>query len=364
MLNKTMLNNGGLQSPLSVSSGITRRQFVIGGFALAGVSLLGPERRAHPAMCKEIAVATWGGDYGKLLSEFVEGPLKQQGVQILQDQTRANQRITKLLVEKPLRRGSIDVVHLNSNDMWQVMKANTLSELDSGKIPNLKNVRKQFENRFSIPHIFSAWCLLYNRNHVSLPDSYSVFWNPKYKGRVGIQQNDSWEWLQMAALIIGKGRDYDAGKPGVLELKKLEPKIYSSQEALAGAIKSEEVWLTPNARARTYMWQRAGMPIASAVPKEGAVPVIFRGAVARNARNPECGFAYLNDMLRPEAQIGFAKKMGYMPTITNAPIPEDISSQIGFTEKEIEGFCVPDPDYISKNASEWAEWWNKNFLTN
>jgi hypothetical protein len=65
-----------------------------------------------------------------------------------------------------------------------------------------------------------------------------------------------------------------------MELRALEPQIFASQEKLAEALQSGDVWMTPNWRARGVMWQKAGMPISMAVPQEGAAPVLFRAGIA------------------------------------------------------------------------------------
>jgi putative spermidine/putrescine transport system substrate-binding protein len=342
---------------------IDRRRFLAATAGLSGAALAGASRAAQAA-CSEISVATWGGDYQKFLIQFVEPPLRKAGTEVLHDVTRPAQRITKLLAERALPQGSLDVVHLNEPDFFQVEEAGTIRELDLGKIPNAKNIRKGFENKFTVPHIYSAQVIVYNKNEVkAAPNSYEVFWDPKYKGKVGIQRHLWVNWIEIAAILAGgNATDYEAGKAKLMELKKLEPNIYPSQEALAVGIKNGETWLTPNWRARSYMWQIGGMPLSSAVPKEGAVPVVYRGGVAKNARSPDCGFAYLNEMLSPAGQTGFAKSMGYVPTVTNSGVPEDVMKEIGFTDEDRANFFHQNQDYIAKNFSAWGEWWSKNFL--
>ena len=118
----------------------------------------------------------------------------------------------------------------------------------------------------------------------------------------------------------------------------------------------------PNWRARAYMWRKEGLPLLDAVPKEGAVPILYRGAMAKNAPNPECGYRYLNAMLERPAQIGFAANMGYLPTVVDAKLPDDLQKAIGFTDAERENFFKQDYAYIAKNFAPWGEWWQKNFL--
>jgi hypothetical protein len=67
-------------------------------------------------------------------------------------------------------------------------------------------------------------------------------------------------------------------------------------------------------------------------------------------------------MLSPAGQTGFAKSMGYVPTVTNSGVPEDVMKEIGFTDEDRANFFHQNQDYIAKNFSAWGEWWSKNFL--
>ena len=345
-----------------LESRLARRGFLAGAGATLGLAASGALRPASAA-CSEVVVSTWGGDYQKFLQQFVEPPLKGK-VEVLHDVTRPAERKTKLLAERNSRRGNMDVVHLNGPDVYEMQLAGVVQKLDPAQISNWKDIDPQFADEFSIPHIYSAQTILYNPEHVKpAPTSYDIFWDPKYKGRVGIQRHLWVNWFEIAGILGGgSATNYEPGLKLLQDLKKNEPRIYPSQETLAVAIRNGEVWLTPNWRARAYMWRKDGMPIQDAVPKEGAVPIIYRGIIAKNAPNAECGYRYLNAMLEPGAQMGFAENMGYLPTVTDAKLPEELQKAIGFTEAEKKNFFKQDYDYIAKNFAPWGEWWQKNFL--
>jgi putative spermidine/putrescine transport system substrate-binding protein len=340
---------------------LSRRSVLQAGGALAALAVGG---RPALSACDAVAVATWGGDYQKFLIEGVEPVLKGNKLEALYDVTRPSERKTKLYAERNLRSGTMGVVLLNAPDMQEMFKAGTLIELDAAKMPNAKNIDPRFAASWAIPHIYSAQSILYNRDEVkAAPDSYAVFWDPRYKGRVGIQRHLWVNWFEIAAILAGgTPSDYEPGKQLLLELKKNEPKVYPSQEHLAVALKNGEVWLTPNWRARGYMWRKEGMPLADAAPKEGMVPVLYQGGIAKGLRDKECGYGFLDAMLAPQAQSVFAANMGYLPTVANATVPPDLLKEIGFTEAEKEKFWQQDYDYVGRNFQPWGEWWEKSFL--
>jgi putative spermidine/putrescine transport system substrate-binding protein len=340
---------------------LPRRRVLQSAGALAGAAWLVPSRAW--AACDTVAVATWGGDYQKFLIEGVEPVLKAKKVEALYDVTRPSERKTKLYAERNLR-GTIGVVHLNAPDMQEMFKAGTLAELDTGRMPNARAIEPRFASPFAIPHIYSAQSILYDRDEVkTAPDSYAVFWDPKYRGRVGIQRHLWVNWFEIAAILAGgTPTDYEPGRKLLLELKKNEPKVYPSQEHLAVALKNGEVWLTPNWRARGYMWRKEGMKLADAAPKEGMVPVLYQGGIAKGLRDKDCAYTYLDAMLAPQAQSVFAANMGYLPTVTGAKLPAELLKEIGFSEAEKAKFWQQDNDYIGKNFQPWGEWWEKPVL--
>jgi putative spermidine/putrescine transport system substrate-binding protein len=97
------------------------------------------------------------------------------------------------------------------------------------------------------------------------------------------------------------------------------------------------------------------------IPKEGAASIVFEASVPRNARNKEGGFTYLNAMLDPKAQIAFADKMGYVPTVTDAVLPEDLAKQVSLSEEDRAKLLKPDYKYQAERSQRTLDFWNKQF---
>ncbi|BBK38807.1 ABC transporter substrate-binding protein [Allostella sp. ATCC 35155] len=337
---------------------LTRRGFLAGTGAAALAAGL-----PMPALAKgQVIVGTWGGDYQALLTANFEKPiLEKKGIEVIHDISGAPPRKTKLLAERVSRRGTMDVACLSDIDMFEMSKQNLFDNVDPTKVPNAKNIFKQLAKPYAIPHIYSGKVLVYNPNKMS-PTSFADFLDPKYKGRIGFADGLYMQIIESAALVNGGSMsNYEPGKATLTELKKFEPKVFPSNETLAAALKSEEVWATVMWRARGFMWKKAGIPLATIAPKEGTTPIIFDAAVPKNAQNKDNGWAYLDAMLDPGGQVLFADRMGYVPTVNNAKLPDDLAKEIGFTEAEQEKFNIPNYEYIAANNAALLEWWNKSF---
>jgi putative spermidine/putrescine transport system substrate-binding protein len=312
----------------------------------------------------QVVVGTWGGDYGQLLNDLVDKPvLAPKGIEVLQAVGNADPRKTKLLAERQSRRGSMDVACLSDSDHYIVEETGAFEAVDSAKVPRLDKVFPALRTKTAIPHIYSAQVLLYNVNQVKTPPtSWADLWDPKWRGRVGLVDILYPNNTLMAALAGGGSvSNYDPAEKKLLELRSLDVKIYPSNEALAAALKSEEVWLTSMWLARGFMWKKAGIPLSHVVPKEGAVSIVFEASVPRNARNKDGGFAYLNAMLDPKAQIAFADKMGYLPTVSDAVLPEDIAKQVSLSEADRARLLKPDYKYVTERSQHTLDFWNKQF---
>lgn len=308
-----------------------------------------------------VTVATWGGDYADLLTRNVEKPLLGD-MEVLQDIGSNDSRKTKLILEKVQRRGSVDVVHLGDADMFQMNQLGLLDSIPFDKLKNGKNIIPALGKPYSVPHIVSAQVIIYNPDKVEKPKGFADLWNPKYRGRVGIS-DPNYSVIMLGAGIAGGGSmsNWEPAKKMLLDLKKLDARLYPAHETLVGGLKSEEVWIAPMWLAREFMWKKAGVKLAHVVPEEGAIPVTFEAAIARNAQHKEEGLQYLDAMLDARAQLGFADKMGYGPTVTNAQLPADLLGAISFTPEQQKAFRTPDYAYQAGQAAAMLDFWEKQF---
>lgn len=340
----------------------SRRTF-LSGTAMAGAHML--FAGASPAAAaSQLVVGTWGGDYGQLLGDLIDKPFAApRGIEVLQDVANVDPRKTKLLAERTSRRGSMDVACLSDSDTYLLSQSNVLETIPAEKVSRLPFVLPELRKDYSIPHMYSAQVILYNPNKVPAPpQSFADLWDPKWRGRIGVS-DILYGGVTLAAALAGGGSvsNLDPAEAKLLALRSLDVKIYPSNEALAAGLKSEEVWITIMWLARGFMWKKAGIPLAHVVPKEGAIPAVFEAAVPRNARNKDAAFTYLDGMLDPKAQVGFAEKMGYAPTTKDVVLPPEIAREILLTEEERTRLLKPDYAYSLQRSQRTLDFWNKQF---
>ena len=344
------------------SHGLTRRRFVQGLAAGAGLATLG--RPARGASAEKMVLGTWGGDYSKLLTQNVETPiLTPKGIEVVHDIANDSPRRAKLVAEQRLPRGTTDLQALSAAGSREMFNAGVLEPIDYSKIPNAPHLIAQMKTPYSVGHIYSGQVILYNPAMISpAPTSYNDLWDPRHAGKVGVIDIQYIGVLEAAALVSGGNMEnFEPGKAKLMELRKTNFKMYPTNEAMAQALKTGEVGMCIMWKARGVMWQNSGVPVQAVAPKEGVVLYVSDFVIPKNAPNKTAAYAYLDAMLAPSAQIGFAETMGYNPTVSNAKVPDAVAKRIGFTNEEQARLLAPNYDYIAKNDSQLKEWWDKIF---
>jgi len=337
---------------------VTRRTLLAGSALLAAPAIL--SRRAHAA--ERCVVGTWGGDYARLLRENIDEPiLKPAGVEVVQDVGDESPRVSKLYAQRALPRGTDDIACVNATTGYRVNAAGLVDDLTEQQVPNLKYVRRELRIAGFVPHIFSAQVLLYNPATVTNPPhSLADFLDPQWKGKVGVIA-PAGPWLLQAASLLETDTttDFDKAKAFMLKLRANGLRMYPETDNLAPAFKSGEIDVGMIWLARDVMWQNAGFPVQAIWPKEGALLYVSGMVMPKNAPDKDAAHKYMNALLEPAAQQGFAAHMGYLPTVTDAPLSGKIAEQLAFP-KPAPKLVPPDYAVLSKALPDLNDWWLKN----
>jgi putative spermidine/putrescine transport system substrate-binding protein len=345
---------------------ISRRSILASAASVAGLGALGA-RPAFSQANKKVVLSTWGGDYAKLLTKHVSVPvMAPRGWDVVNDEAQVTQRKAKTVAERRLPKGTSDVQALTATDVAEMTEMDVLEKLDLSRLKNAKNLIKTFsiaESPYFSPHIYSGKVVLYNPKLIKdAPTGLDSLWNPKNQGKVGIVDIQHVYTTMAAALYAGgKTGDFDKAKKALLDLKKLKPLIYPSNEALAQALQTEEVGLCIMWKARAVQWQNAGANILTVAPKEGVIAYVSGFTIPKNAPNKEGAYAFLDAAMEPSVQEGFAADMGYNPVIGNANVPADLKQRIGFTPEEEKLLVNPDLEFLAKRTAELKDFWDKEF---
>jgi putative spermidine/putrescine transport system substrate-binding protein len=337
---------------------VSRRRVLAGASLLAAPALL--TRRTQAA--ETCVVGTWGGDYARLLRENIDDPiLKPAGIDVVQDVGDEQPRYAKMSAQRRLPHGSMDIACLGAVNGFRATEADLAEPLTEANVPNLQHVQPNLRSPAFVPHIYSAQVIVYNADTVrEPPQSFADLLDPKWKGKVGMVSTVA-PWVLMGASLARTGTttDFDAAKDFMLKLNANGLRLYPETDSMAPAYKSGEIDVGVIWLARTFMWRNTGFPVKGQFPKEGAILYVSGMVMPKNAPNKEAGFKYMNALLEPSAQQGFAAHMGYLPTVDDAPLSGTVGEQLAIPEPRPK-LVVPDYAVISKAMPDLNDWWLKN----
>jgi putative spermidine/putrescine transport system substrate-binding protein len=332
---------------------VSRRAALAGAALLAAPAILRPARAAE-----QCVVGTWGGDYARLLRENIDDPiLEPAGVEVVQDVGDEGPRVSKLYAQKKLPHGTMDIACVGALNGYRVTEGELVESLDDTKVPNLQHVQPDLRMPAFVPHIYSAQVLVYNPDTVKAPpQSMSDLLDPKWQGKIGMVASAGFWLLQAASLHeSGTTTDFDKAKALMLKVSGNGLRLYPETDNLAPAFKPVGmIWL-----ARSFMWRNGGFPVAGTFPKEGSILYVSGMVLPKNAPDKETAYKYMNALLEPSAQQGFAAHMGYLPTVDNAPLSGSVGEQLSFPQPKPK-LVTPDYPVLSKALPDLNDWWLKN----
>ncbi|WP_127091987.1 ABC transporter substrate-binding protein [Aquabacter cavernae] len=348
------------------SSTLLSRRRVLQGMGVAGGALLAPGFLGSAAAQQysgELVVSNWGGDWNaNVVRAFEEPELEAKGMVIKRDLASAPARKTKIIAERNLPRGTIDVAQFTDADAYELNLQGALEEIDYSKIPNATHLLPNMKTPYFVPFNISGMVIIYNPEKIKTPPtSYADLLNPEYAGKVGLIDQIYFNYFFAFALLNGGSMsDVTPAFEKLKELKKaVQPRIYPSHQQAAAALQSGEIWITANYKARAAQWKKEGIKVEPAYPKEGAIA--FKGGVVvpKRARNKDNAYHYLNAMLTPPVALRLAEYTFYQVPIDNANLPPALAAEVAFTPEEQKLLRHFDLEYTAKNQAAWLEWWNK-----
>lgn len=342
---------------------ISRRRLIQLMAAGASIPALLPYR-AHAAG-GTVVVSNWGGDWNDRTIRFVEKPLlEDNGFRVIRDLAMEPERKAKLLGEKRIRRASVDVIHLNSSDAYEMRQQEVVDDLDMSRIPSYGDIVEELREPYFLPWLYSGVVIIYNKDKVSNPPkSYAELWSPEWAGRVGLTNQLYFNYMLMAGLVAEGGMTHaEEGKP-LLERMVAEsrPRLYAAHQQLQAGLANGEVDIAVNYKARGLQWVHDGLPLGIQYPEEGAIAVTFGACLATYAQNRDAGYSYLAAMIDPDAMAGLAEASFYAPANSKATLSDELREIIDFTPEERAKMHFLDYAYVAENSAAWLEWWNKSF---
>ena len=278
---------------------------------LLAAALAGCAKAGKP----EVRLYTWDSYDDPAVFEAFEA---KTGVRVVTDYYGSNE---ELLAKLMGGQGGYDVI-MPSDYMVDIMaRQGLLAEVPADAVPNRRHLDSRFMdlpfdkgNRYSFPYLWGLTGIAYDSDSVKpAPDSWSALWDPKYKGRI-VMLNDQREVIAMTLHSLGK--DPNSRDPKDLEAAKAR---LMAQRPLVRAYQSEnqKALMINGEAALAHAWSvdvnlaaREKPSIKFAVPKEGAFLWMDNLCVTKAAPNRDAALKLVDYLLDPEVAVKLHQKLG------------------------------------------------------
>jgi len=258
-------------------------------------------------------------------SEYVpqsvlDGFTKETGIQVNYESYASNEEMLAKLMSGA---ASYDLIQPSEYVIEALVKENQLIPLDHAKLPNLKNIGKEYwdqphdpELKYSVPYMQGTVGIVINTEKVKSPvTGFGDVFQASNKGRIVIL-DDSLEIVTWGLATQGIGPD------GVTKesLAKVRPvlttwlplvKVYDSDSPktplLNGDVDLGVVW---SGEAAILIKEKPGS-FAYVLPKEGAHMFIDNMAIPKGAPHVAAAHKFIDYILRPEVSRKISEEFPY-----------------------------------------------------
>jgi putative spermidine/putrescine transport system substrate-binding protein/spermidine/putrescine transport system substrate-binding protein len=269
-----------------------------------------------------------------------------------------------------LRGGSAsnyDVISPSSDVASSIARTGLAAPLDLSKLPSYSQLSARLRDLplvkangqiYGVPFMWGPNPLLYDTTVFSQPpDSWAIFWDPKYKGKISVW--DDLSTVYMAAQILGYDKpdpshlynltddELGAVRKKLIELKPNVRKIWSTGGELTNLFQNHEIVLAMGWPLNTNDLRKLNFPIGETIPKENTTGWIDHLMITAASSNKELAHAFLEYMIEAKTQKLVTDRTHYTPANPDA-------AQL-LTADEIKGLHLDNPDGYMQRIYFWQD---------
>jgi len=263
--------------------------------------------------------------------------------------------------------GNYDVISPSSDVATSIAKAGLAAPLDLSKFPAYGQLSPQLtslplvrvkDQVYGVPFTWGPNPMLYDTTAFpQLPDSWNLFWDPKYRGKISVW--DELSTIYMAAQVLGFDKpdpthlynlsdaELEAVKKKLLELKPNIRKMWSTGGELTNLFQNHEIILAMGWPLMTNQLRKLNFPIGETIPKENTTGWIDHLMVTAGSENKELAYKFLEYMIEAHTQKLVADVTGYTPANPQA-------AQF-MTAEQVKSLHLDDVDNYQRHIYFWQD---------
>jgi len=261
--------------------------------------------------------------------------------------------------------GNYDVISPSSDVATSIAASGLAEPLDFSKLPGYAQLSPQLtslplvrekDQVYGVPFMWGPDPLIYDITAFPQPpDSWNVFWEPKYRGKISVW--DDLSTVYMAAQVLGYDKpdpsqlynmtdeQLEAVKKKLLELKPNIRKMWSTGGELTNLFQNHEIVAAMGWPLMTNQLRKSNFPVGETIPKENTTGWIDHLMITAGSDNKELAYKFLEYMIEAKTQKVVTDVTGYTPANPQA-------AQF-MTADQVKSLHLDDVDNYQKRIYFW-----------
>lgn len=216
-----------------------------------------------------------------------------------------------------------DIIIPSDYMIERLIKEDLVQKIDFTNVPNYsyisedyKNLEYDPDNEYSVPYAAGLVGIIYNTEVVEgTPDSWSIMWDEKYKGKI-LNFNNPRDAFGVAQFLLG----IDINTTDIAEWDKAAEKVKEElpilqkfvMDDIFNLMESGEAAIAPYYAGDFFTMKEINDKLAFFYPKEGTNFFVDAMCIPKDAENKAGAEAYINFLLEPDISLEIAEYINYM----------------------------------------------------
>lgn len=216
-----------------------------------------------------------------------------------------------------------DIIIPSDYMIERLIKEDLVQKIDFTNVPNYsyisedyKNLEYDPNNEYSVPYAAGLVGIIYNTEVVEgTPDSWSLMWDEKYKGKI-LNFNNPRDAFGVAQFLLG----IDINTTDLAEWDKAAEKVKEElpilqklvMDDIFNLMESGEAAIAPYYAGDFFTMKEINDKLAFFYPKEGTNFFVDAICIPKDAENKAGAEAYINFLLEPDISLEIAEYINYM----------------------------------------------------
>jgi putative spermidine/putrescine transport system substrate-binding protein/spermidine/putrescine transport system substrate-binding protein len=229
--------------------------------------------------------------------------------------------------------GNYDVISPSSDVATMIASSGLAAPLDLARLPGYGQLSPQLTSLplvrvkgqvYGVPFMWGPDPLIYDTTvFPQPPESWGVFWDPKYRGKISVW--DDLSTVYMAAQVLGfdqpdptqlynlSDEQLEAVRKKLLELKPNIRKMWSTGGELTNLFQNHEIVAAMGWPLMTNQLRKINFPVGETIPKENTTGWIDHLMITAGSDNKDLAYKFLDYMVEAKTQKTVTDVTGYTP---------------------------------------------------